>query len=150
MNRWWSTCTRWAEKIRDVRQRTDAQEGKGGGDVVDFQVEVRKHAATEKAGRIKGRIFLLFDCLLADKFGKDRPILLLPGPWSSGQHEPEYESAGWWQKPTRRVGCTQCTQCEVVKEFVRDFHAKQLGRGGKYISCKRGVQNRRIDNDSSK
>jgi len=50
VNRWWSTCTRWAEKIRDVRQRTDAQEGKGGGDVVDFQVEVRKHAATEKGG----------------------------------------------------------------------------------------------------
>ena len=30
-------------------------------------------------------------------------VLLLPGSWWSGQHEPDFESAGWWQKPTRQA-----------------------------------------------
>ena len=49
----------------------------------------------------------LSDWQLADRFDKDRPVLLLPVSWWSGQHEPEFESAGWWQKPTRRAWCKQ-------------------------------------------
>jgi len=39
------------------------------------------------------------------------------------------QSAGWWQKPTRQAKCKQCAQCGVVKEFGKDFHMTQLGRG---------------------
>jgi len=29
-------------------------------------------------------------------------------------------------------------QCKVVKEFDKDFHKMQLGRGGKCVACKGG------------
>ena len=56
----------------------------------------------------------------------------------SGQHEPEFENAGWWQKPTHGARCKQCEQCGVVKEFGKDFHKMQLGRGGKCLAYKGG------------
>jgi len=93
--------------------------------------------ATKKANRIQawqGRL----DWWLADRFDRDRPVLLLPGSWWSGQHEPEFESAGWWQKPTRRAWCKQCARCGIVKEFGKDFHKMQLGRGGECLACKGG------------
>jgi len=68
--------------------------------------------------------------LAADRFDRNRPVLLLPCSWWSGQHEPEFESAGWWQKPTRRVWYKQCARCGIVKNFGKDFHKMQLGRGG--------------------
>jgi len=51
------------------------------------------------------------------------------------------ESAGWWQKLTRRAKCNQCAQCRLVKEpkFGKDFYKIQLGRGGKCLSCKEGI-----------
>jgi len=62
----------------------------------------------------------------------------IPGSWRSGKHKLECESTEWWQKPTRQVKFKQCAQCEVVKEFVWDFHAKQRGRGGiKEVTGKR-------------
>jgi len=105
--------------------------------MVEFNVQVSGHEATEKASRIQvwqG----LSDWQLADRFDRDRPVLLSPGSWWSGQHEPEFESAGWWQKPTRRAKCKQCAQCEAVKEFGKDFHKMQLVRGGKCLACKGG------------
>jgi len=56
------------------------------------------------------------------------------------QHEPEFDSAGWWQKSTRQARCKKCVQwqCEVVKEINKDFHKMQLGRGGQYSACKGG------------
>jgi len=81
--------TSFVGKVRDVRQIKEAQIGEGMADMVEFEAQVSGHEATEKANQ------------LADRFDRDRPALLLPGSWWSGQHEPEFESAGWWQKPTR-------------------------------------------------
>jgi len=108
-------------------------------DMVEFKAQVKWHELTEKANRIKVWQGLL-DWQLADKLDKDRPVLLLPGSWWSGQHKPGFESAGWWQKPTRRVKCKQCAQCGVVKEFGKDSHKTQLGQGGRCLACKGGIQ----------
>ena len=104
--------------------------------MVEFEAQVNGHEATEKA-RIQAWQGLL-DWQLADRFNRDRPVLLLPGSWWSGQHEPEFESAGWWQKPTRRAWCQQCVRCGIVKEYCKDFHQMQLGRGGECFTCKGG------------
>ena len=82
----------------------------------------------------------LSDWQLADRFDNDRLVLLLPCSWWRGQHEPEFESAGWQQKPTRRANCKQCAQCRVVKEFGKDFHKTQLGRGGRCLVSKGGIR----------
>ena len=74
----------------------------------------------------------------ADRFDKDRPVLLLPGSEWSGQ--PELECARWWQKPTRRARCKQCAQYRVTKELDKDFHMMQLGQGGKCKACKGGTR----------
>ena len=50
----------------------------------------------------------------------------------------QFESAGWWQKLTHRSKFKQCTQCGVVKEFGKDFHKMQLGRGCESLACKGG------------
>jgi len=122
-----------------VRQIAEAQIGEGVADMVKFKAQVNGHEATKKANRIQAWQGLS-DWQLADRFDKDRPFLFLPGSWWSGQHEPEFESAGWWQKPTRRAKCKQCAQCGVVKEFGKDFHKMQLGRGGRCLVCKGGFQ----------
>ena len=56
--------------------------------MVEFEAQVNGHEATEKA-RIQAWQGLL-DWQLADRFNRDRPVLLLPGSWWSGQHEPEF------------------------------------------------------------
>ena len=68
--------------------------------MVEFKEQVNGHEAIEKAHRIQAWQGLS-DWQIADRFDKDRTVLILPGSWWSGQHEPEFESAGWWQKPTR-------------------------------------------------
>ena len=91
-----------------------------------FKAQISGLEATKKASRTQvwqG----LSDWQLANKFERDRPVLLLPGSWWNGLHEPEIESAGWWQKPTLRARCKQCAMCRVVKEFGIDFHKMQLG-----------------------
>jgi hypothetical protein len=107
--------TSFVGKVRDVRQIAEAQIGEGVANMVEFKAQVNGHEATEKANRIQAWRGLL-DWQLADRFDRDRPVLLLSGSWWSGQHEPEFESAGWWQKPTRRAGGVQAT-CKV-----RDRH----------------------------
>jgi len=47
----------------------------------------------------------------------------------------QVESAGWWQKPTRRAWCKQCVRCGIVKEFGKVFHKMQLGRVGECLAC---------------
>ena len=94
--------TSFVGKVRDVRQIAEAQIGKGVADMVELKAQVNGHEVTEKATRIQAWQGIS-DWQLADRFDKDRPVLLLPGSWWSGQHEPEFESAGWWQKPTRRA-----------------------------------------------
>jgi len=106
-------------------------------DLVELQAQVNGHEETEKVNRIQAWQGLL-DWQLADRFDRDRPVLLLLGSWWSGQHQPEFESAGWWQKPTRRAWCKQCARCGIVKEFGKDFHKMQLGRGGECLACKDG------------
>jgi len=91
--------TSFVGKIRDVQQIAEAQIGEGVADIVEFEAQLNGHEATEKANRIQSWQGLL-DWQLADRFDRDRPVLLLPGFRCSGQHEPEFESAGWWQKPT--------------------------------------------------
>jgi len=124
-------------KVRDVRQIVEAQIGGGVADMAEFEAQVSGHEATERANRIQAWQGLL-DWQFADRFDRDRPVLLLPGSWWSGQHEPEFESAGWWQKPTRRAWCKQCARCRIVKEYGKDFHKMQLGRGGECLTCKGG------------
>jgi len=94
--------TSFVGKVRDVRQIAEAHIGEGIADMVEVKAQVNGHALTEKANRIQVWQGLL-DWQLADRFDKDRPVLLLPGSWWSGQHEPEFHSARWWQKPTRRM-----------------------------------------------
>ena len=36
--------------------------------------------------------------------------------------------------------CKQGVQCEVVKEFGKDFYKTQLGRGGRCLMCKGGIR----------
>jgi len=105
--------------------------------MVEFEAQVNGHEATEKANRIQACQVLL-NWQLADRFDRDRPVLLLPDSWWSGQHEPEFQSAGWWQKPTRQAWRKQCTRCGIVKEHGKDFHTMQLGRGGECLACKGG------------
>jgi len=105
--------------------------------MVEFEAQVNGHEATEKANRIQAWQCLL-DWQLADRFDRDRPVLLLPDSWWSGQHQPVFESSGWWQKPTRRAWYKQCARCRIVKDFGTDFHKMQLGRGGKCLACKGG------------
>ena len=131
--------TSFVGKVRDVRQIAEAQLGERGADRVEFEAQVNGHEATEKANSIRAWQGLV-DWQLADRLVRDKPVLLLPGSWWSGQHKPEFESAGWWQKPTRRTWCKQCARCEIVKEFHKDFHEMQLGRGGKCLACKGGSQ----------
>ena len=131
--------TSFVGKVRDVWQIAEAQTGKGVADMVEFKAQVNGHEATKNANRIQAWQGLS-DWQLADRFYKDRPVLLLPGSWWSGQHEPEFESAGWWQKLTRRAKCKQCAQCGVVKEFDKDFHKMQRGRGGRCLACKGGIR----------
>ena len=92
--------TSFVGKVRDVRQIAEAQLGERGADRVEFEAQVNGHEATEKANRIQAWHGLV-DWQLADRLVRDKLVLLLPGSWWSGQHEPEFESAGWWQKPTR-------------------------------------------------
>jgi len=133
--------TSFVGKVRDVRQIAEAQIGEGVANIVEFEAQVSGHEATKKTNRIQAWQGLS-DWQLADRFDRDRPVLLLPGSWSrwSGQHEPEFESAGWWQKPTRRAKCKQCARCGIVKEFGKHLHKMQLGRGGEYLACKGGSQ----------
>jgi len=49
-----------------------------------------------------------------------------------------FESAGWWQKPTRRAWCKQCARCGIVKKYGKDFHKIQLCQGGECLACKGG------------
>jgi len=139
--------TSFVGKVRDVPQIAEAQIGEGVADMVEFEAQVSGHEATEKANRIQAWQGLL-NWQLADRFDSNGPVLLLPGSWWSGQHEPEFESAGWWQKPTRRAWCKQCARCGIIKEYGKDFHKMQLGRGGECLSCKEGTE-RRIKTHSS-
>jgi len=94
--------TSFAEKVREVQQIAEAQIGEGVADIAEFDAQVNGLEATEKANRIQAWQGLL-DWQLADRFHRDRPVLLLPDSWWSRQHDPEFKGAGWWQKPTRRA-----------------------------------------------
>jgi len=122
-------------KVRDVWQMAEAHIAEGLADMVEIKAQINGYEATQKANRIQAWQGLS-DWQLADRFDKDKPVLLLLGSWWSGQHEPEFESAGWWQKPTRRAKCKQHAQCGVVKEFGKSFHNTQLCRGGRCLACK--------------
>ena len=67
-----------------MRQVVEAQIEGGVADMVEFEAQVSGHEATEKANRIQAWQVLL-DWQLADRFDRDRPVLLLPGSWWSGQ-----------------------------------------------------------------
>ena len=86
--------TSFVGKVRDVQQIAEAQIGERVADMVEFKAQVNGHEATEKANRIQAWQGLV-DWQLADRLDRDKPVLLLPGSWWSGQHAPEFESAGW-------------------------------------------------------
>ena len=84
--------TSFVGKVRDVRRIAEAQIGEEVADMVRCKAQVNGHEATEKANRIQA--WQGSDWQLANRFDKDRPVLLLPGSWWGGQHGPEFESAG--------------------------------------------------------
>ena len=108
--------TSFVGKVRDVLQIAEAQIGEGVADVVEFEAQVSGHEATEKANRFQTWQGLL-DWQLADRFDR----LLLPGSWWSGHHEPEFEKAGWWQKPTRRACVSNVQGAGSSSSMVRTF-----------------------------
>jgi len=77
-----------------VQQIAVVQIGEGLADMVEFKAQVNGHDATKKANRIQAWRGLL-DQQFANRFNRDRPMLLLLGSWRSGQpeHEPEFKSA---------------------------------------------------------
>jgi len=77
--------TSFVGKVGDMRQIVEAQIGEGVADMVEFDAQVNEHEATEMANRIQAWQGLV-DWQLADRFDRDRPVLLLPGSWRSGQH----------------------------------------------------------------
>jgi len=131
--------TSFVGKVIDVRQIAETHIGEGVADMMESKAQINGHEATEKANRIQAWQGLS-DWQLTDRFDKDRPVLLLLGSWWSGQHVPEFEDAGWWQKPTRRAWCKQCAQCGTVMEFDKDFHKMQRGQGGRCLACKGRIQ----------
>jgi len=97
----------------------------GVSNMVEVKDEINGHVATGKANRIQACQSLL-DWKFANRFDRDRPVLLLPGSWWSEQHEPEFESAGWWKEPTRRQIASNVellkgarTSRSLVKTFTR-------------------------------
>jgi len=135
--------TSFVAKVRDVQQIAEAQIVEGLANMVKFKAQVNGHSAIEKANRIQAWQGLL-DWQLADRFNRDRPVLHSPGSCWSGQHEQEFENAGWWPKPTRRAWCKQCARCGIVKEFGKDFHPMQLGRDGECLACKGGSRTKNL------
>ena len=77
--------TSFVRKVRDVRQIAEAHIGEGVADMVKFEAQVSGHEATEKANRIQAWQSLL-DWQLADRFDRNRPVLLLPGSLWSCHH----------------------------------------------------------------
>jgi len=75
--------TSFVGKVRDVRQIVEVQIGGGVADMVEFEAQVSGHEATGKANIIQAWQVLL-DWQLADRFDRNRPVLLLPGSWWSG------------------------------------------------------------------
>jgi len=88
--------------------------------VVEFEAQVNGHEATEKANRIQAWQGLL-DWQLSDRFNRDRPVLLLPGFLWSGQHKPEFESAGWWQSRHAERGASNVQDAGSSRSLVRTF-----------------------------
>jgi len=84
--------TSFVRKVRDVRQIAETPIGEGVADMVEVRAQVKGHDTIEKTNRIQAWQGLS-DWQLADRFDKDRPFLVLPGSWWSGQHEPEFDSA---------------------------------------------------------
>ena len=58
-----------------MRQIAEAQIEEGVADMVEFEAQVNRHEAIEKANRIEACKGLL-DLQLADRFDRDRPVLL--------------------------------------------------------------------------
>jgi len=75
--------TNFVEKVRDMPQIAEAQIREGVADMVEFKAQVNGHEATKKANRIEAWQSLS-DWQLADRFDKDRLVLLLQGSWWSG------------------------------------------------------------------
>jgi len=92
--------TSFVGKVRNVRHIAEAQIRDEVADMKEFKAQVSGHEATEKASRIQAWQHLS-DWQLANRFERGIPVILLLVCWWSGQHEPEFESAGWWQKLTR-------------------------------------------------
>jgi len=61
-----------------VRQIAEAQIGEGVADMVEFKAQVNGLEVTKKANSIQA-LQGLSDWQLADRFDKDRLVLLLPG-----------------------------------------------------------------------
>ena len=72
--------TSFVGEVRDVRLIAEAQTREGVADMVEFKAQVSGHEVTEKASRIEAWQGLS-DWQLANRFDRNRPVLLLPGSW---------------------------------------------------------------------
>jgi len=123
--------TSFVGKVRDVRQIAEAQIGQGVADMVEFEARVNGHEATEKANRNgheatekANRIQAwqgLLEWQLADRFNRDRPVLLLPGCWWSGKHEPEFQSADGGKSRQAERGASNAQGVGSSRSLVRTF-----------------------------
>jgi len=112
--------TSFVGKVRDVRQIAEAQIGEGVADMVEFEAQVNGHEATEKATRIQAWQCLL-DWQLADRFERDRPVLLLPGSWGSTSQSSRVQDDGKSRHAERGASNVQgvaSSRC-LVRTFTR-------------------------------
>jgi len=111
--------TSFVGKVRDVRQIAEAQIREGVAEMVEFEAEVNAHEATEMANRIQAWQGLL-DWQLTVRFDRDRPVLLSPGSWWSGLHEPDREQDGGKSRHAER--CASNVQgAGSSRSLVRTF-----------------------------
>ena len=103
-----------------MRHIAEAQTVEGVADMVEFEAQVSGHEATEKANRIQAWQDLL-DWQLADRFDRDRPVLLLPGSWWSGQHEPEFRVQDGGKSRHAERGVSNVQGAGSSRSMVRTF-----------------------------
>ena len=85
-----------------------------------FQAQVTVHGTGAQAAFEE--LLKLPDGKLAAKLVNVRPVLLVPASWWSQCNQPvmpEFESAGWWQKPGKAMRCVECGKCGETKELLK-------------------------------
>jgi len=110
--------TRFVGIVRDVRQIAEAPIGEGVADMVEFKAQVNWHEATEKANRIQAWQGLS-NWQLADRFDRDRPVLLLPSLVDSTSQSSRVQDGGKSRHAER--GVSNVHSAGSSRSMVRTF-----------------------------